>query len=298
MVKIQVPATTANVGAGFDILGIALNLYNFIDIELSDKYELTYSGKEYKSSLTDSKKNLFYSSMERVYKEFGIKTPEFKVNIEVNIPLSRGLGSSSSAIVAGVVSANNFLKNKLNNDEILKICNDIEGHPDNIAPCLLGGIVISMIEKDKVITQKINNKNKFKFIAVIPDFELSTKKARKVLPEKITYSDSVFNSSRLAFLIMSLLNGNNDLLSISLNDKIHQQYRGKLIKGFDDILKTSLESGAIGAVLSGAGPTILAITDKDEKNIAENMSKKWLEFGIQSRYELLDIDTIGCKILD
>lgn len=297
MVKIQVPATTANLGSGFDILGVCLNLYNFIDIDISDNYNLTYSGKEYKTSLNTNTKNLFYSSIERVYKEFGLEIPDFKINIEVNIPLSRGLGSSSSAIVSGVYSANHFLGNKLNNDDMLKICNDIEGHPDNVAPCLLGGIVISMFENNKVFTQKINNKNSYKFIVVIPDFELSTKKARKVLPEKVSFADSIFNSSHLAFLIMSLINGDNNLLKISLNDRLHEQYRGSLIKGFEEIKNTARDNGAIGSVLSGAGPTILALAVENENEIAQKMQDKWLEFGIKSRYEILDIDNEGCKII-
>lgn len=297
MVKIQVPATTANLGSGFDILGVCLNLYNFIDIDISDNYNLTYSGKEYKTSLNTNTKNLFYSSIERVYKEFGLEIPDFKINIEVNIPLSRGLGSSSSAIVSGVYSANHFLGNKLNNDDMLKICNDIEGHPDNVAPCLLGGIVISMFENNKVFNQKINNKNSYKFIVVIPDFELSTKKARKVLPEKVSFADSIFNSSHLAFLIMSLINGDNNLLKISLNDRLHEQYRGSLIKGFEEIKNTARDNGAIGSVLSGAGPTILALAVENENEIAQKMQDKWLEFGIKSRYEILDIDNEGCKII-
>ncbi|MFN8576145.1 MAG: homoserine kinase [Candidatus Sericytochromatia bacterium] len=297
MVKIQVPATTANIGSGFDILGACLNLYNYIDIEISDLYNLSYSGKEYKSSLSPDKDNLFYTSLERVYKEFGVKVPEFNINIEVNIPLSRGVGSSSSAIVSGVYSANYFLGNKLSNSEMLRICNDIEGHPDNVAPCLLGGVIISMSEYNKVYTQKIKPKNNYKFIVVVPEFELSTKEARKVLPEKISFSDSIFNSSHLAFLIMSLINGDDELLKISLNDRLHEQYRGKLIKGFDDIKKIAVENGAIGSVLSGAGPTILAIANKNEENIAKEMQKKWLSFGVNSTYKILDIDKEGCRLL-
>lgn len=297
MVKIRVPSTTANVGPGFDILGICLNLYNYIDIDYSYKYQLKYTGSEYKNSLSNDKNNLFYYSMEKVYKEFGVKIPEFSINTEVNIPLSRGLGSSSSAIVAGVSAANHFLGNKLNKNEMLKICNDIEGHPDNVAPCLLGGIVISMSESNKVYTQTIQSKNNLKFIVVIPEFELSTKKARSVLPDKIDFFDSVFNSSRLSFLIMSFINGDKELMSIALKDRLHEQYRGKLIKGFEDIKNTAIEYEAIGSVLSGAGPTILAIADQNENIIAEKMSNKWLELGIKSKSKILEIDHSGCSII-
>ncbi len=296
MVKIQVPATSANIGPGFDILGIALNLYNYVTIELSELYSFSYSGKEYNPSLSNNKDNLFYSSLEQTFKICGESVPEFKINIDVNIPLSRGLGSSSSAIVSGVYSANHFLKNKLNQADILDICNQIEGHPDNVAPCLLGGLVMSMSEDKKVYTQKIDIKNKFDFIAVIPDFELSTKEARKVLPEKISYSDSIFNSSRLAFLINSFISGNNYLLSISLKDKLHEKYRGKLIKGFEEVKKSAIDSGAIGSVLSGAGPTIMTISNKNSELIAQNMIKTWLDFGINSRYEILEVDYQGCQI--
>ncbi|RZL37351.1 MAG: homoserine kinase, partial [Pedobacter sp.] len=255
-------------------------------------------GREYKNYLAKNKNNLFYSSMEKVYQKLNLKMPEFKIDMEINIPLSRGLGSSSSAIVAGVFAANHFLNNQLTKAEMLNIANQIEGHPDNVSPCLMGGAIISMSENNQVYTQTIAIKNKFDFIAVIPDFELSTKEARKVLPAKIDFADSIFNSSRLAFLITSLMSGDNQLTSIALKDKLHEQYRGKLIKGFEEVKSAAIDNGAIGSVLSGAGPTIMVLAENNAQQIAEKMQEKWLTFGIKSRYEILSVDYQGCKIKD
>jgi homoserine kinase len=290
--KIRIPATTANLGPGFDIIGAALNHYNYISVFPSDIDKINLSGTENKNIIS-TKDNLIYKSMLHVFKRLDIEIPNMELNIEVNIPLSRGLGSSSSAIVGGIFAANVICNNRLSLNELVTIANEIEGHPDNIAPCLLGGIIISLAENNQVYTQKIETALPLKFIVVIPEFELSTEKARKILPEKVPFKDAVFNASHLAFLINSLITGDIRLLGISLRDRLHEQYRGQLINGFKDITDIALKNGAIGSVLSGAGPTILALATENEEQIGKAMQETWLSHNISSSYKVLKLNNEG-----
>ncbi|MEK7431741.1 MAG: homoserine kinase [Cyanobacteriota bacterium] len=291
--KIKIPATTANLGSGFDIMGVALNMYNYLEIKESNLTSLEIKNNTKGSINLDKKDNLIYKSIKRVFDEFGEKIPELDMKMEVNIPLSRGLGSSSSAISAGVFAGNILLNKNLSKNDLVKIATEIEGHPDNVAPCILGGIVLSLCEDKKVFTKKILSNLDLKFIVVVPEFELSTEKARSVLPKKIVFADAVFNYSRRAFLVQGFYDNNIEMIKLGLDDKIHEQYRANLIEGFYAVKKAGLESGAIGTVLSGAGPSILAITTKNEKEISENMVNKWSEFGIKSNANILSIDNEG-----
>ncbi|MBC7476211.1 MAG: homoserine kinase [Candidatus Sericytochromatia bacterium] len=293
-IKLKVPATTANVGSGFDVMGIALNLYNFIEIKESNKTTINFD-KNIKVS--SGKNNLIYKSIERIFNEQNLKTPDFEINVSINIPTSRGLGSSSSAIIGGLVAANYFCGQKFSKNEILNFANDIEGHPDNVAPCLLGGIVSSVVENKKVFSCNINTDLDLSFVVIIPEFELPTSESRKVLPKTINFSDAIFNMSRLSFLINGFYKNDLKMIEIGLKDRLHEQYRGKLIKGFDEIKNIALENGAIGSVLSGAGPTILAVCRNNPDEIGNFMKNKWIELGVKSDYKILKIDYEGIKII-
>lgn len=293
-IKLKVPATTANVGSGFDVMGIALNLYNFIEIKESNKTTINFD-KNIKVS--SGKNNLIYKSIERIFNEQNLKTPDFEINVSINIPTSRGLGSSSSAIIGGLVAANYFCGQKFSKNEILNFANDIEGHPDNVAPCLLGGIVSSVVENKKVFSCNINTDLDLSFVVIIPEFELPTSESRKVLPKTINFSDAIFNMSRLSFLINGFYKNDLKMIEIGLKDRLHEQYRGKLIKGFDEIKNIALENGAIGSVLSGAGPTILAVCKNNPDEIGNFMKSKWMELGVKSDYKILKIDYEGIKII-
>jgi homoserine kinase len=297
LVKIKVPATTANLGPGFDILGAALNLYNFIELKAAEQDKIIITGPEAGNEISSGPDNLVYRSARRLFQELGTEMPKLEFNVEINIPLSRGLGSSSSAITGGLVAANIFCGNKLSREALLNIANEIEGHPDNVAPCLYGGIIASLCENKQVITRKIVTGLALSFIVVIPEFQLSTEKARKILPAAVPFADAVFNASRLCFLINGLLSDNPEMLGIALKDKLHEQYRGQLIPGFAQVKQSALENGAVGSVLSGAGPTILAIATENQDKIGLAMQAKWLDFGIQSEYKVLELDNKGTRII-
>lgn len=277
MLRIKVNATSANVCVGFDVLGIALNLANEFSFEKAKEVSFFGFEKEYCST----KSNLVYKSYEKVFSYLGEALVPVKIGFKGEIPVSRGLGSSSSLIVAGVFAANYFATKKLSKDELFNICCELEGHPDNVAPAVYGGFVASYKENNnyKAISYPISND--LKFIAIIPPFPLSTNAARKALPEKLSYADITNNLSRIIHLPKALASGDIQLLKELFNDKLHEPYRGKLIKGYLEI-KSICEKENAAFAISGSGSTMLIIT-KDEGIIEKikkfNYSIKTLEVG-------------------
>lgn len=293
--KILVPATTANLGSGFDILGASLNLYNILTFEETDETSIKIINNLNDELKLEAKNNLIYRSIDYFFKTIDKKTPEVKIEIEINIPFSRGLGSSSSAIVGGLFIANKLSGANLSKSDLVTMATAIEGHPDNVSPCILGGMVLSLTQDKKVFTQNIPLKNELSFVVAIPNFKLSTEDARKVIPKQIDFSDAVFNSGRLAFLIQALNSNNFDFLNIAMQDKLHEQYRAKLIKGFYAVKVSAIKAGALASVLSGAGPTILALCSTNQKEIGTAMVKAWLDLGVTSEYKILEIDYLGVR---
>lgn len=278
MVEVVVPATSANLGPGFDTLGVGLNLYNRFYIEEIEK-GLIIEGcaEEYKNE-----NNLVYTSMQRCFKRLGYKEKGIKIIIDSDIPSSRGLGSSAACIVGGILGANSITGNKLNKDEMLKLATEIEGHPDNVAPAILGGMTAAIYEDNNVYYNKIKIKEGIKFCALIPNFKLSTEKSREVLPKEVAYKDAVFNVGRASLMITSLINGNYDLLKIACKDKLHEPYRSRLIEDYDKIIGFCNDSGALGVFLSGAGPTIMVLLEEKNtefyeniKGLLKNLKKVW-----------------------
>lgn len=293
MIKVRVPATTANLGPGFDSLGIALNLYNNFSFKEFEK------GLEITGSLAneENRNNLVYISMLKTFELIGYKPKGIRIHIETNIPVSRGLGSSSTCILAGIIGANEIAGSPLPIDRIFKLATEIEGHPDNIAPALFGGFVSSLMEDKDIYYNNINVAKGLKFVAIVPDFTLSTKKAREVLPENISHKIAVENISRVSLLISAFSNGRFDLLKPGLKDGLHQPYRGRLIKGFDEVISKAYEFKALGAYLSGAGPTIMAIIDVEDKNFRRKM-EDYLQFKAYNWKVIeLEMDLDGAKVL-
>ncbi len=266
MVRIKVPASTANIGPGFDTLGLALNLYNIYEFEEIDN-ELIIEGcpEEYQNE-----NNLVYKSFVITAKELNKEVKGLKIKMKTDIPVSRGLGSSSACIVGGVFGANALLNGNLSKYELYKIAVKIEGHPDNITPAVFGGLTASIVEDGIPYYVNYIIHNDVNFCALIPDFETSTQEARKLLPEKVTFKDAIFNISRTAVLLKSFENGDMDLIKTSLKDALHQQYRKTLIHEFDDVEKICLKNGSVSVFVSGSGPTIMnVIKDKQFANIIQ-----------------------------
>lgn len=268
MIKIRVPATSANMGPGFDSLGIALSLYSTYYIEASDTFGIT--GCEEKFRGTD---NLVYTSMKRLYDETGIR-PEnenCKINICADIPPSRGLGSSAGCVAAGLMAANILSGANLTKDELLEIGTMIEGHPDNITPAFLGGMTVAVGGGGKVTYQKINIPSSLRFCAMIPDFRLDTSKSRSVLPDMIKRQDAVYNASRSAMLVAAFSNNDLTVLGEAFGDKLHQNYRFGLIPDSQLIMDEAIRNGAHACYLSGAGSTIMAVIDEKDKHFEEKI---------------------------
>lgn len=291
--KIQVPATSANIGPGFDCLGVALELYNELEFgRLKDGVEIIS-----KHSSSPPERNLVYISYLKTLEYIGSPNIPVRIVEKSRIPSSRGLGSSAACIVGGVLGALVMADVELPKEEILKISTMIEGHPDNVAPAIYGGFTASTMKDEKIYTTGINTAESIKFLALVPDFKLSTKMARSVLPKEIPYADGVFNVSRVAMLISSLVNGENENLKIALEDRLHQPYRGGLIKDFDNILDFLKGSDAVGAYLSGAGPTIMSLLDISDVTTKDKISA--FLSTLDSNWELfeLSLDKVGAKIL-
>lgn len=294
MISIKVPATSANMGPGFDCLGIALNLYNNYFIEEIDNGLIIQSCEE----SFNNKDNLVYTSMQSCFQSIGYKPKGIKIIVESQIPVSRGLGSSAACILAGVLAANEIASGNLSKNEILQIASEIEGHPDNIAPALFGGMVISLKDENIVFHEKITVSDTIKFCAIIPDFKLSTKEARAVLPKRIDYKDAVYNVSHSCLMVAALSSGNNDLIKIACKDKLHQIYRCNLIENYNNIIQKSNLLNCLGSFLSGAGPTIMAIIKKENNCFCMDIGNYLEKLGAKWSVKELTQDTVGAIVVN
>ena len=301
-VTVRVPATSANCGPGFDSLGLALTLYNDFTFTISDEtfgFSLEVEG-EGKDSFHASGRNMAFASFLAVWNKI---TDHKRIGIDVHmhnqVPKSRGLGSSSTAIVAGVTAASILSGANLTLDEILQEANAMEGHPDNVAPAIYGGFTISFQENSVAHTLRTIPKMPLQFIAVVPDMQLATHMAREAIPKEIPHPDAVFNSSRTALLVAALLENRPDLLQYALEDKLHQPYRAKLIPGLTEVFAAGEEAGAYKCIISGSGSTLLAYAspDKDGDAIGKAMVDAFAHCGQTAVYHILQLNTKGTEIL-
>ncbi|RMA97893.1 homoserine kinase [Hydrogenothermus marinus] len=294
MLKIKVPATSANLGAGFDTLGVALNLYNEFIVEESDTVQIETYPKIPEFENPD--KNLFVKVLKKTCEYIGNDFHGVKLTQKINVPVSRGLGSSATAIVGAIVAAFTANKKVLTDEEFFNIAYQFEPHPDNLLPALKGGFITACVEDKKTYYSKIPFPEELKFVVVIPDFELSTEKARKVLPEKVSLEDAVFNVQRVSLLISSLVNKDFDLLKVAMNDRLHEPYRKKLIPNFDKVVENALNSGAVGVSLSGAGSCMIALAKENFEDIGKSMVEAFNEVDIKAEYKILEIDKEGVQV--
>lgn len=257
MLHIRVPATTANLGPGFDCLGLALELYNDFKIIPFEKGPSVIVGRGACAGLQGAE-NIFFAALRRVCKMAGAKPMPLRVEVDGRVPMARGLGSSATAIVAGAMAANRLLGDPLRPAELLLAMTREEGHPDNVAPAFFGGLTAAVDFGDRVLVKGEDLHPDWRLAVLIPDYPLSTEKARKAIPPKIPVRDAVFNLTRLPFIMDCLAEGWTEDLGPLLEDRIHEPYRKKLIKGYDAIRMAAREAGAAAVYLSGAGPTMAA----------------------------------------
>lgn len=347
-VTVTVPATTANLGPGFDCIGAALSLYNrfqFSRLEPSatEKLKITVTGKEAAKVKADDS-NLAYLAFVKLYDRLNQSPPPVAIHIDMQVPLARGLGSSATAIVGGLVGANELAGKPLSQVEVMQLAIELEGHPDNVVPALLGGCRLaasnpppqpplskgglreefplreaglteqSPLDLDAEILPSpplskggqgggsweicdIPWHPNIVAVVAIPDFELSTAEARKVLPADYSKADAIFNAAHLGLLVRALETGNENWLRCALQDKIHQPYRQSLIKGYEAVQQAAVNAGACGMVISGAGPTLLALTDVANAVAVEKaMAAAWMEFGVKAEVRAIGLDTQGAQV--
>ena len=275
-VKVKVPATSANLGPGFDVAGLAVTLYN------------TGCPEQFCNA-----ENMTYQAFVEGAKTCGLSFKGLRIECSGDVPYTRGLGSSSTCIVAGIVGAYAFVDRYDERQEILELATKIEGHPDNVAPAIFGGLTVSVMS-DGVTTLNIPVKHDYRFVAMIPPFTLSTEKSRSVLPQVLSRSDAIANVSHLALMVASLINGYDDGLKLGFKDRLHQPYRGPLIEGFDEIM-TILENDerVLGAYLSGAGPTIMAVIDATDTKVVVRIKEELGDLLKDWQVEKLELDMRG-----
>lgn len=307
-VSVKVPATTANLGPGFDCLGLALPIYNTVTVEETimpgTGIEINIIDETHEQdiiSIPTDENNIVYKAIELLYNSIGQTPSELKITIKTHIPIARGLGSSAAVIVGGLMAANELLGRPADEAALLSIATEIENHPDNITPAVVGGFVVSSLEEDgSVIYSKMNWPKDWNITVCIPDYELATDIARSVLPQEVPMRDAIFNLKHTAMLVQAVNTHDEKLMKAALNDRLHQQYREKLIPGLKEI-KEALkhEENVMGVVISGAGPSVLVISHGNNLDkIRETVSKVWLDLNVKSKILTLQVEENGACIID
>ncbi|MEX1377544.1 MAG: homoserine kinase [Eubacteriales bacterium] len=281
--KVKIPATTTNLGPGFDCLGMSIELYNYITVEESDKLEIILPDKD-KGIIPTDKTNLIVQAMQKAFDFAEHNFIPAKLSQENNIPYARGLGSSAACIVGGILIANRLMNDKLSFEDMLNVAVSMDGHPDNVLPAFTGGLTAATMHNGIVDFVPLMPHEKFNFVFIIPDFHLKTSESRKVLPKEYSSYDAVHSIGKAVVLASSLVNGIEKNLKSACDDLIHQPYRKKLIPHFDDIKEKAYAFGADAFYLSGAGPSLACIVSRDLDVFTDKMQKYLVSLG---KYEII-----------
>ncbi len=294
-ILVKVPATSANLGPGFDALGLALDLWNEATFTPAADFHVEIEG-EGADRLPTDQHNAIVDAALQVYRLAGKKCDGLHIYCINRIPLTSGLGSSSAAMLAGLLGANALLGEPFSHAELLKVAVENEGHPDNVASAMLGGLVASTIIDGKIITRKMSV-GPLAVTIVMPDFHFPTKQARAALPKQIPMSDAVYNTSRAMLVTKALECGDLELLGQVMDDKLHQPYRLPLIPGAREAMDAAKKSGAAAVALSGAGPSLIAFSAKQNAAIGEAMKQTFESFGLSARVFELSVSEEGAKVV-
>lgn len=303
MIKIRVPATTANLGPGFDCLGLALKLYLNLEIEeIEEGLVIEYQGEgAEKFSVKKKEDALIWKSINLVLKKNYKDIPKkgLKIRVLNKIPITRGLGSSASAIIGGIVGTARLYNINLTNQEMLELALSLEGHMDNIVPALIGGLTLAYkTGQEEIKWTRIKTPLDLRIVLAIPEFTLNTKEMRKILPQKVALTEAIFNLSRSALLVNALQNSDWEVLGEAMEDRLHQPYRAPFIPGIEDMFSQIKKTGFAGAALSGSGPSVVSLTKKGrEEAISKIMKDAFLKAGINCRILVLEVDLEGTKIV-
>ena len=306
ILKVRVPATSANLGAGFDTLGMALSLYNIVTVkralppgEFIAEVSGEGAGEKSEKKPSDVKSNLIIKSYLDACSQWGVAVPKgFEMHANNAIPMYRGLGSSASAVVSGVLIAKELNRVDASEGELLRVMTKIEGHPDNVAPCLLGGMTVGCWDGNDLRYVRLPSLPSDMYVVVaVPDVKVKTSDARESLPEMVNFSDAVFNVGRSALMAAAWATGRWDMLSWAMDDRLHQKYRAKLFPGGEVIMsRVRAIPGCMGVAISGSGPSVLALSLGKPRKVAETMCRTFSEHGIESLFFVLEGSAEGAKV--
>lgn len=287
-ISVTVQATTANLGPGLDCLGLALNLYNRVIFEETQSGLAVSVSGEGKGIIPEDETNLVVRAADRVFHLASRRPAGLRIVQENQIPVGSGLGSSAAAVLGGIQAANGLVGHPLGQEEILALATEIEGHPDNVAPALFGGLtlVVDNVGKLEVTRLPIHEMS---VAVVLPDFNLTTAEARAALPAQVSLADAIYNAGRVGLLVRALETGDYDSLRVATQDKLHQPYRIPLIPGLAGAFEAGRKAGAAAVALSGAGPSVIAFAPDKHQDIASAMSQAFAAAGLKSRSWVLSI---------
>lgn len=294
--RIRVPASTSNLGPAFDSVGLALNLYLTLEIRILDRgpSRMEFSGED-ADLVPSDESNLIRRAMTEIAAAEGLTLPFFELKARNQIPITKGLGGSAAALLAAAVAVNFLCGLQWPREKLLETVARREGHPDNAAPSLLGGLVAS-IRAERLLCARSNFPEDWTVVAVTPDFEFETRLGRSVLPDQISFQDAVHNIQRAAFLMVRLAQGRGDGLREAMSDRLHQPYRARLIPGLEEVLAMEHREGLLGVALSGAGPTVVALAQSHEAEIGARIQSIFRSRGISSTMRLLKADNTGLVV--
>ena len=283
-VTVRAPATSANMGPGFDCLGIALDIWNIVTVEVGEfGFEISGEGED---ELPWDESNLVFQSITRVFEECGRSMPPLSVRCHNDIPATRGLGSSSAALVSGLTIGNELCGGQLEQDDLLQIAASIEGHPDNVAPSIYGGMQIAVSHDDRVVSAPVPVPDELSAVLFVPNVPMPTEEARGLLKSEVPRSDAVFNIGRAALLVSAMATGELDRLDIATEDRLHQPARQTIFFPMNNIIRAARGAGALGAFLSGAGSTVLALATEKEFTIGYEMADAAVKSGLDGEVRI------------
>lgn len=309
-VSVKVPATTANLGPGFDCMGLALPIYNTVTIE---ETVLPGTGVEINviaenesadelslEHIPMDENSIIYKAVELLYNSIGQSPSELKITIHSQIPIARGLGSSASVIVGGLIAANELLGKPADEAALLSIATEVEGHPDNVTPAIVGGLTLTSSEDDgSIVYRKLDWPEEWTLTVCIPEYELATDISRSVLPKEVPMQDAVFNAQRMGMFVHAIHTKDSELMKLALKDRLHQPYRMKLVPGLEKIAeKLKHEDNVLGCVLSGAGPSILIISEKNNLDKIKSIVREvWNDLNVKAELITLPVENQGAIVL-
>lgn len=299
-ISVLSPATTANLGPGFDCLGMSLDLWNRLDVlpaEEGDEPLVEIIGEGESELATDSG-NLVYQAMEFLFREADETIPPVQLICHNQVPLSRGLGSSAAAIAGGLVAANALSCHTFSPNELLEMAATIEGHPDNVAAAILGGLRLVISDQNQLYTVPLGVPPEVQAVILVPEVRIATEDARRVLPNTVCFTDAVYNMGRIALLVAGMTTNHPEYLSIATQDQLHQPYRQTIFPAMKVIFKAARDAGALGVFLSGSGSTILALTWGREMTVAYEMAEAARQTGLEYKVEVTKPTLLGAHLVN